>query len=177
MHSSKLQMLEEASARGSEKASAFLGFGFYIGKDGLSRDYVLAEKYLRLFVDQASSDNPDYAEAHFFLGCIYRSGEAGKKDIKKALHHFKISAEHNHPIAEYYYNKLTAKQDDRRLKWIVMPLILFVIAGFATLSSFCGFNRTLGGILSAVIAITISVVYILRAKQSRLNIPQKNLAE
>ena len=140
----------------------------------MPRDYVRAEKYLQRFVDQAKSDNPDYAEAHFFLGCIYRSGEAGKKDIKKALHHFKIGAEHNHLIAEYYYNKMTAKQDDRRLKWIVMPLILFVIAAFAVLSAFVGFNRTLGGILSVVIAIAILVVYIIRAKKSRLDIPEKD---
>jgi len=49
-----LQMVEKASELGSVKASAFLGFGFYVGRDGLPQDYVLARKYLEVFISQAS---------------------------------------------------------------------------------------------------------------------------
>ena len=49
-----LQMVEKASELGSVKASAFLGFGFYMGRDGLPQDYVLARKYLEVFISQAS---------------------------------------------------------------------------------------------------------------------------
>ena len=172
-----LQLVEKASELGSVKASAFLGVGFYIGRDGLPQDYVLARKYLQIFVSQASPGNPDYADAHCFLGCMYAFGEGGRKDIKKALSHYKESAEHGNPIAAYYHNKITDKRDDRYLKWLVMPLILFVIAGLAALSAFCGLNQTLGGVLSTVIVIAIVAVYIIRAKKTWLDIPEKGFEE
>lgn len=172
-----LQMVEKASELGSVKASAFLGFGFYVGRDGLPQDYVLARKYLEVFVSQASPGNPDYAEAHCFLGCIYAFGEGVRKDTKKALAHFKESAEHCNAIAAYYHNKITDKRDDRRLKWVVMPLIFVVIFGFAALAVFCGLNQTLNVILSTVIVIAIALFYIFHAKKSWLDIPEKDLEE
>ena len=170
-----LQMVEKASELGSVKASAFLGFGFYVGRDGLPQDYVLARKYLEVFISQASPGNPDYAEAHCFLGCIYAFGVGVKKDTKKALAHFKESAEHGNSIAAYYHNKITDKRDDRRLKWVVMPLIFGVIFGFAALAVFCGLNQTLSVILSTVIVIAIALAYIFHAKKTWLDIPEKDL--
>ena len=170
-----LQMVEKASELGSVKASAFLGFGFYVGRDGLPKDYVMARKYLQVFVSQGSPGNPDYADAHCFLGCMYAYGEGGKKDIKKALSHFKESAEHGNSIAAYYHNKITDKRDDRHLKWLVMPLVFGVIFGFAVLSAFCGFNQTLGRILSIVIVIVISLFYIFHAKKTWLDNPEIEL--
>jgi hypothetical protein len=172
-----LQMVEKASELGSVKASAFLGFGFYVGRDGLPKDYVLARKYLEVFVSQASPGNPDYADAHCFLGCIYAFGEGVRKDTKKALSHFKESAEHGNSIAAYYHNKITDKRDDRYLKWLVMPLIFSVIFGFAALSVFCGLNQTLSGILSTVIVIAIVLVYIFSAKKTWLDIPEEFLED
>ena len=168
-----LEMIEEASAAGSVKASGFLAFGFYVGRDGIPRDYVMAEKYLLVFVSQASPNNPDYADAHRFLGCIYGFGEAGKKDIKKALYHFKISAEHGDMIAEYYHGLLTEKRDDRQIKWILMPLILSVISGISWLSFRYGFNQTLGTIISVVITVAIVLVYVYHDKKEWLDIQQE----
>jgi len=168
-----LEMIEEASAAGSVKASGFLAFGFYVGRDGIPRDYVMAEKYLLVFVSQASPNNPDYADAHRFLGCIYGFGEAGKKDIKKALYHFKISAEHGDMIAEYYHGLLTEKRDDRQIKWILMPLILSVIFGLSWLSFRYGFNQTLGTIISVVITVAIVLVYVYHDKKEWLDIQQE----
>jgi len=168
-----LEMIEEASAAGSVKASGFLAFGFYVGRDGIPRDYVMAEKYLQVFVSQASPNNPDYADAHRFLGCIYGFGETGKKDIKKALHHFKISAEHGDMIAEYYHGLLTEKRDDRQIKWILMPLILSVIFGLAWLSFRYGFSQTLCGIISVVITVAIVLVYVYHDKKEWLDIQQE----
>ena len=167
-----LLMIEEASANGSITASSFLGFGFYIGKYGLPNDYVMAERYLLFFISQASPNNPDYSEAHFFLGCIYSRGEAGKKDIKKALYHYKISAELGHPIAEYYHNKITDKRGDRRLKWIVMPLIFLCIFGVSWLSSQYGLNQTLGGLISVILTIVIVLVFIYYDKKDWLDLPK-----
>lgn len=172
-----LQLVEKASEMGSVKASAFLGFGFYVGRDGLPQDYTLARKYLEVFVSQASPGNPDYADAHCFLGCIYAFREAEVKDIKKALSHFQESAEHGNAIAAYYHNKITDKRDDRHLKWVVMPLIFGVIIGFAALSVFCGLNETLSLILSTVIVIAIALAYIFRAKKTWLDIPEESLEE
>lgn len=172
-----LQLEEKASEMGSVKASAFLGFGFYVGRDGLPQNYVLARKYLEVFVSQASPGNPDYADAHCFLGCIYAFGEGVRKDTKKALAHFKEGAEHGNSIAAYYHNQITDKRDDRHLKWVVMPLIFGVIFGFAALSVFCGLNETLSRILSIVIVIAIALVFIFRAKKTWLDIPEAFLEE
>jgi len=133
----------------------------------------MAEKYLQVFVSQASPNNPDYADAHRFLGCIYGFGEAGKKDIKKALYHFKISAEHGDMIAEYYHGLLTEKRDDRQIKWILMPLILSVIFGLSWLSFRYGFNQTLGTIISVVITVAIVLVYVYHDKKEWLDIQQE----
>lgn len=119
-----VQMLEEASAAGSVNASAFLAFGFYVGRDGLPCDKVMAEKYLNVFIGQAGHNNKDLADAHCFLGCIYYFGEAGKKNIGKAIYHFKESAERGNPIGEHYYKLATTKRDNRILKWVLMPVIL-----------------------------------------------------
>ena len=168
-----LEMIEEASAAGSVKASGFLAFGFYVGRDGIPRDYVMAEKYLLVFVSQASPNNLDYADAHRFLGCIYGFGESGKKDIKKALYHFKISAEHGDMIADYYHGLLTEKRDDRQIKWILMPLILSVILGISWLSFRYGFSQTLCGIISVVITIAIVLVFVYHDKDEWLDIQQE----
>lgn len=160
-----LQLMEEASDAGSIKATGFLAFGFYVGKNGLPQDYLLAEKYLLRFVEQASPKNPDYAEAHCALGCIYYFGNAGKKDIKKAIIHFKESAELGNLIAESYHSKATDKRDDRRLKWIYMPLIIGVIIIGSALTAFLGWNSTLTFIISFVIVIGLVLLYLHNSKK------------
>ena len=58
------------------------------------------------------------------------------------------------------------KRTDRLLKWVVMPLIFFVILGFSALSVFCGLNQTLGIVFSTIICVAIAVLFILRTKKS-----------
>jgi len=155
-----LQMVEEASAAGSVKASAFLGFGFYVGRDGLPKDYTLAEKYLKVFISQASPTNKDIDDAHCFLGCIYYFGETGKKDVKKALYHFKQAAERGNPIAQNYYETVSDKRSTRILKWLVMPLIFIVIGGIVLLSNHFGWNGLVMDIVVPIIVIAIVLAFV-----------------
>lgn len=155
-----LQMVEEASAAGSVRASGFLGFSFYVGRDGLPKDYTLAEKYLKVFVYQASPTNKDIADAHCFLGCIYYFGETGKKDMKKALYHFKEAAERGNPIAQNYYEMVSDKRSTRILKWLVMPLIFLVITGMVLLSDHFGWSEHVMEIVVPIIVIAIVLAFV-----------------
>ena len=155
-----LQMLEDASAAGSVKASAFLGFGFYVGRDGLPCKKEMAEKYLNVFIGQACPNNRDLADAHCFLGCIYYFGEVGKKDIKKAIYHFKESAERENMIGEYYYSLATTKREDWSLKWILMPVIFFFIMTAALVSDSFGWNENLVSVVIIVIILLLILAYL-----------------
>jgi hypothetical protein len=155
-----LQMVEEASAAGSVRASGFLGFGFYVGRDGLPQDYTLAEKYLKVFVSQASPNHKDIADAHCFLGCIHYFGETGKKNMKKALFHFKKAAERGNPIAQYYYEMISDKLSTRILKWLMMPLIFLVIGGIVLLSDHFGWNGLVVDIVAPIIVIAIVLAFV-----------------
>jgi hypothetical protein len=155
-----LQMVEEASAAGSVKASTFLGFGFYVGRDGLPKDYTLAEKYLNAFVSQASPNHRDIADAHCFLGCIHYFGETGKKNMKKALYHFKEAAEKGNSIAQNYYEMVSDKRSTRILKWLVMPLIFLVITGIVLLSDHFGWNGRVVDIVTPIIVIAIVLAFV-----------------
>ena len=155
-----VQMLEEASAAGSVKASAFLGFGFYVGRDGLPCNKEMAEKYLNVFIGQASPSNRDLADAHCFLGCIYYFGEAGKKDNKKAIYHFKESAERGNMIGEYYHNLATSKREDRIMKWILMPVIFLIIIVSALISNSFGWNENLVSAVVTGIILLLILAYL-----------------
>lgn len=163
------EKMRKASEMGSVKASQFLGFNFYLGRNGLPRDYGIATHYLEVFVSQASPNNPDNAEAHFFLGCIYAFKEAGIKDTKKALHHFQISAEHGNPLAEYYHNQITEKKSDRHLKWIVMPIVL---GGIGVISWLLDGYDTLAPILSTAFCVAVILLYIAYEKRFMLQLPE-----
>ena len=160
-----VQMLEEASAAGSVKASAFLGFGFYVGRDGLPCDKVMAEKYLNRFVGQASPNNRDIADAHCFLGCIYYFGEAGKKDVKKAIYHFKESAERENLIGEYYHSLATAKREERILKWILMPVIISIIIVAALFSDSLCWNENLVSVVITGIILLLILAYLSNCRE------------
>ena len=164
-----VQMLEEASAAGSVKASAFLGFGFYVGRDGLPCNEEMAEKYLLRFIGLASPKNRDLADAHCFLGCIYYFGEAGKKDIKRAIYHFKESAERGNLIGEYYHGLATSKREDRILKWILMPIIFLMITLAALISDSFGWNENLVSVVITGIILLLILAYISNCRKYWLN--------
>ena len=163
-----VQMLEEASAAGSVKASAFLGFGFYVGRDGLPCDKGMAEKYLNRFVSQASPSNRDIAEAHCFLGCICYFGEAGKEDIKKAIYHFKESAERENLLGEYYHDLATSKREDRILKWVLMPVIIFIIIVAASFSDSLGWNENLVSVVITAIILLLTLAYLSNCREYKV---------
>ena len=155
-----VQMLEEASAAGSVKASAFLGFGFYLGRDGLPCNKEMAEKYLNVFIGLASPNNKDLADAHCFLGCIYYFREAGKKDIKIAIQHFKESAERGNMIGAYYHGIATTRREDLILKWILMPVIFLIIVVAALISDSFGWNENLVSVVITGIILLLILAYI-----------------
>lgn len=160
-----ISALEEASAAGSVNASAMLAFGSYVGKYGLPNDYVRAEKYLQVFLEQASPRNRDVASAHQFLGCIYLFGKTGKKDIKQALLHLKAAAERGDLIASYYHSKTLDKRSDQALKWVVMPMIFAVIVALVLLSQHYGWNDTVVEIISGAVVTGIVLTFIFRDKK------------
>ena len=160
-----VQMLEDASAAGSVKASAFLGFGFYVGRDGLPCNKERAEKYLNVFIGQASPNNRDLGDAHCFLGCIYYFGETGKKDIKKAISHFKESAERENLIGEYYHSLATTKREDRILKWVLMPIIFLIITVSVLLTESFGWNENLVSVIITGIILLLALAYIANCRK------------
>ena len=168
-----VRMLEEASAAGSVKASAFLGFGFYVGRDGLPCNKEMAEKYLNVFISQASPNNRDLSDAHCFLGCIYYFGEAGKKDLKKAISHFKESAERENMIGAYYHNLATSKREDRILKWVLMPVIFLIIIVAALISDSFGWNENLVSVVITGIILLLILAYISNCRKYWLKDAEK----
>ena len=152
--------MKEAAESGSVKASSYLGFGYYVGKNGLPQDYEAAEHYLHMFLAQAEASNRDVPDAHLSLGCIHYFGKTGKKDIKRALYHFKQGAEGGNPVAAYYYRKASEKRDDKLLKWVLMPLIFLTIATGALLTLSLGWNETLVSIVCTVVVILLVLAFI-----------------
>ena len=152
--------MKEAAETGSVKASSYLGFGYYVGKNGLPQDYEAAEHYLHMFLAQAEASNRDVPDAHLSLGCIHYFGKTGKKDIKRALYHFKQGAEGGNPVAAYYYRKASEKRDDKLLKWVLMPLIFLTIATGVLFTISLGWNETLVPIVCTVVVILLVLAFI-----------------
>lgn len=118
-----------------------------------------------MFLSQAGAGNPDIPDAHLSLGCIYYFGRVGKKDVKRALYHFKQGAEGGNIIAAYYQRKISEKRDDNLLKWVLMPLIFLTIVLMALLTVSLGWNETLMSIVCGVVVILLVLAYLFRDRK------------
>lgn len=110
-------------------------------------------------------NHKDYAEVQCELGHRYRTGDGVKKDIKKAIYHYRKADENGDLIAHWYLCKLEREQDDRRLKFIVMPVIFAILAGAACLSEFLHWNETLVGIVAAILSCLIATLFVIHSKK------------
>lgn len=68
--------------------NGYVGYCFYSGK-GVRRNYKLAEEYLLKAVELGQLGHFDKYISHLYLADIYWTGKTGKKDIHKAISHFK----------------------------------------------------------------------------------------
>ena len=107
----------------------------------------------------------DYADAQCELGHKYRTGDGVKKDIKKAIYHYRNADENGDLIAHWYLCKLEREQDDRRLKYIIMPAIFAILAGAACLSEYLHWNDTLVGIVAAILCCLIVTLFVIHSKK------------
>ena len=107
----------------------------------------------------------DYAEAECSLGHKYRTGDGVKKDIKKAMYHYRNADENGDLIAYWYLRKLEREQDDRRLKFILMPTLFAIFAGAACLTVFLHWNETLVGIVATILCCLIATLFIIHSKK------------
>ena len=107
----------------------------------------------------------DYAEAECALGHKYRTGDGVKKDIKKAMCHYRNADENGDLIAYWYLRKLEREQDDRHLKFIVMPAIFAIVFGAACLTVFLHWNETLVCIVAAIFCCLIAILFVIHSKK------------
>ena len=107
----------------------------------------------------------DYAEAECALGHKYRTGDGVKKDIKKAMYHYRNADENGDLIAYWYLRKLEREQDDRHLKFIVMPAIFAILIGAACLTVFLHWNETLVGIVATIFCCLIAILFVIHSKK------------
>ena len=107
----------------------------------------------------------DYAEIQCELGHKYRTGDGIKKDIKKAMYHYRNADEMGNLIAHWYLCKLEREQDNRRLKFIIMPAIFAILAGSACLSEFLKWNETLVGIVATILCCLIVTLFVIHSKK------------
>ena len=107
----------------------------------------------------------DYAEAQCELGHKYRTGDGVKKDIKKAMSHYRNADKNGDLIAHWYLCKLEREQDDRRLKFTIMPAIFAILAGAVCLSEFLHWNSTLVGIAAAILCCLIASSFVIHSKK------------
>ena len=107
----------------------------------------------------------DYAETQCAFGHKYRTGDGVKKDIKKAIYHYRNADENGDLIAHWYLCKLEEKQDDRRLKFIVVPTIFAILAGAACLTELYHWNETLVGIVASFLCCLIATLFIIHSKK------------
>ena len=113
----------------------------------------------------AKKEQLDYAESQCALGHKYRTGDGVKKDIKKAMNHYRNADKNGDLIAHWYLCKLEREQDDRRLKFIVMPVIFAILAGAACLTVFLHWNETLVGIVVALLCCLIATLFVIYSKK------------
>ena len=107
----------------------------------------------------------DYAEIQCGLGHKYRTGEGVKKDLKKAMNHYRNADEKGDLIAHWYLRKLEREQDDRRLRFIVMPVIFAILAGAACLSEYLHWNETLVGIVVSILCCLMVTLFVIHSKK------------
>ena len=107
----------------------------------------------------------DYAEAQCALGHKYRTGDGVKKDIKKAMCHYRNADENGDLIAHWYLRKLEREQDDRRFKFIVMPVIFAILAGAAFLTVSLQWNETLVELIATILCCIIVTLFVIRSKK------------
>ena len=107
----------------------------------------------------------DYAEFQCELGHKYRTGDGVKRDLKKAMYHYRNADEKGDLIAHWYLCKLEREQDNRRLKFIIMPAILAILAGSACLSELLKWNETLVGIVATILCCLIVTLFVIHSKK------------
>lgn len=69
----------------------------------------------------------EYIYQQLELGHRYRTGNGVKKDIRKAMMHYKNADEAGDLIGHWYYKKQERERDERQLKYILMPVIFLVM--------------------------------------------------
>ena len=107
----------------------------------------------------------DYAEVQCELGHKYRTSDGVKKDIKKAMHHYRNADLNGNLIAHWYLCKLQQERDDRLLKFIIMPAIFAILAGAAYLSEFHHWNPTLVGLVATILCCLIATLFVIHSKK------------
>lgn len=100
------------------------------------------------------------AERECELGHRYRTGDGVEKDIKKAMYHYRIADECGDLIAHWYLSLLQEKRDNRRLKFIIMPVIFVIIAGLACLSFFLGWDETFISIVACLLCCLVAIIFV-----------------
>ena len=85
----------EGARNGNKVAQYNIGYFFYEGKGGVSRDYKQAFEWY------SKSANQGYAEAQNSLGVMYANGHGVAQDYVKAVYWFKKSAEQGDDAAQY----------------------------------------------------------------------------
>jgi TPR repeat protein len=86
-HREAFRLFEEASARGSAEATAWLG-NCYISGRGAGKNKDIA-RGVSLIQAAAQADN---AAGHMFLGVLYERGSGIKRNYRKAVEHFSRAA-------------------------------------------------------------------------------------
>ena len=76
---SMAQSFIEAAEQGDAEAQYQVGYSYYVGKNGINKDYDKAVEWFRKSADQG---NPN---AQRRLGVCYENGYGVKRDIQKAI--------------------------------------------------------------------------------------------
>ena len=110
-------LLAKAEAGGAE-AQYQLGNMYYLGGDGVRRDYAQAEFWFRKSAEQG---NPD---SQFMLGGLYHSGQGVPQDSAQAFAWTMKAAKQGHTDAEFFISTCytegwgVAKDDAQWMVWL-----------------------------------------------------------
>ena len=81
------------------------------------------------------------------------------------MYHYRNADENGDLIAHWYLCMLEREQDDRRLKFVIMPVIFAILAGAACLTEFLHWNETLVGIVTSILCCLIVTLFVIHSKK------------